>query len=181
MTIMTPLDEHAEHALLDRFRYADRTDDGYGPDRPRLGDTGWFIRPAGLFFEEINLPFEIAREPKTGLPALKLGTDPRPMPDRVRPQVIGPSDWESLLGASLDGVDLVLTGRPPRHAVTTDTGLIELDPPYEGSSLLRVDGMLLLDAYTGRVVGQVAFGDVVGALSDLGYALSGWTGEDGEE
>lgn len=140
-----------------------------------------FIRPAGLFFEEINLPFEIAREPKTGLPALKLGTDPRPMPDRVRPQVVGPCDWESLLGASLDGVDLVLTGRSPRHAVTTDTGLIELDPPYEGSSLLRVDGMLLLDAYTDRVVGDIAFGDVVGALADLGYELTGWTELGGEE
>lgn len=60
---MKPLDEHFEHQLLDHFTYDTRTDDGYGPDHPRVGYR------CARSFPNVGqrVFFRIEREPNTGL------------------------------------------------------------------------------------------------------------------
>lgn len=96
---MNPLDEHFEHQLLDHFTYDTRTDDGYGPDHPRVGDR------CARSFPNVGqrVFFRIEREPNTGLPYC----------------VFDDRSWNSLLCTFFkndEGCAIVLLGRPQRLA-----------------------------------------------------------------
>lgn len=177
---MNPLDERMEHMILDRFTYADRSDDGYGPEHPRVGDTGWLNRPAGRWVAGTSFPFEVARDPRTGLPALRVFYDNQSDPRRVMPNMDAKTDWESLLCTVFDDAELILVRRGHGEATRLDDGLITLQPPYEGTRLLREDGGMLLDADTDHVVETIGQEDVYGTLIRLGYEYEDAYGEDAE-
>lgn len=146
--------ERFEHAILDRFAYADRMDDGYGPDHPRIGDTGMLCHGADA------IGFTVDREPRTRLPALRL--------DDGR--------WLGLMDAMLDPhADLILHRRAPgstRIATLTGgrTGAL-LDPPWEGVGLVAYEHGRLYDADTMRPLDGTDGLDPGESLERLGYRL----------
>ncbi|KAA8828151.1 hypothetical protein [Bifidobacterium myosotis] len=152
---MTPAEaERFEHAILDRFAYADRMDDGYGPDHPRIGDTGVLCHGADA------VGFTVGLEPRTRLPALRL--------DDGR--------WLGLMDAMSDPhTDPILHRREPGSArIVTLTGGRTgalLDPPWEGAALVAYGHGRLHDAETLRPLDGTDGLDPEESLERLGYRL----------
>lgn len=150
---MTPVErERFDHEYLSRFAYNDRTDDGYGPDHPRIGDKGMLCHNVQAE------PFTVEHEPRTGLPALHLVS----------------GKWAGLLDVTLDpGAELILHERKPGKAEIHETDgrrFADLTPPYEGVDLVVWEHMRVYDADSMTPVGGDGlvfdFGD---ALMQLGY------------
>lgn len=153
---MMPMDDaRGEVWLLDHYSYDGRTDDGYGPDHPRVGDHGTLLRMAD------GLPatgFDIIREPRTSLPML-MTDDGGPIP---------------LMDVMLHGWRITLTRRAPGRAVRDPDydDLYELDPPFEGTTLLEYeDDMDLVDLYTRRIIVQMPI-TLEDGLREIGYRLA---------
>ncbi|MBT1164643.1 hypothetical protein [Bifidobacterium felsineum] len=157
---MTMNDETFQHMILDRFHYNDRTDDGYGPDSPRVGDRGDVVRSPYT-----RIPFTIGIEPRTGLPALHIPKTPW----------TGEEHWRSLLNEALDPhAELILHERAHGTArITTYEGdeypTITLSPPYEGCETVIWEHGRLRDPETYMPVDDDDSWTVEEALIRLGY------------
>lgn len=142
--------ERFQHSYLNHFQYADRTDDGWGPDSPRLGDRGALCH--GLATEE----FVVETEPHTGLPALHVDTH-----------------WVGLFETAIDPhTEMILHDRKPGLAETYMDGsfrFADLKPEYEGICCVVWQNGHLSDANTMRPIGSLNALDMEDALVELGY------------
>ncbi|PWG65645.1 hypothetical protein [Bifidobacterium callitrichidarum] len=146
---MNAEDERFQHAYLNHFHYADRTDDGWGPDSPRVGDQGALCH--GLDAEE----FTVSVEPRTGLPSLHVG-----------------SRWIGLFETAIDPhMEVILHQRGPGRAETYTIGAFrfaDLTPPYEGVGCVVWQNGRLHDADSMRPLVEESL-DLEDALITLGY------------
>ncbi|MBT1162822.1 hypothetical protein [Bifidobacterium sp. SO1] len=149
-------EERFWHEYLDRFHYTDRTDDGYGPDSPRVGDKGSAVTYS-VTESMKNIPFTIEIEPTTGLPALHANT----------------GEWMGLFDFAVSPWrELYLHERAHGTAVIHGNGVDEcadLTPPYEGVETVMWKHGRLYTADGGQPVGGDDAIDLMDALIRLGY------------
>lgn len=174
---MSGFTRRMEHALLDLLPdYDDRQDDGYGPDKPRVGDTGWLKTTEPPYMGEYWHPFLIVRD-QYGWPAIRVGErmDGHFLPEHA-PQP-DPSLPDISLGEAIGMGELTLTGRPVGHAAWVDDHTYHVTPACEDHTTVTVAhtrGGLALTDETGvdhLIVGGPGIPDDRSMLMLAGYRL----------